>query len=91
MRVVTGAGFDGVAVEARDATLDAPDTQDDVAEWLIEIGPAGAAYRDAAAEAKGLARGGAVRLLERFRTPGVGYRLPTGVWVLTAVAPEPAG
>jgi SAM-dependent methyltransferase len=86
VRAVTAAGFGSVAVEARDVTLDSPDEPDVVAEWLIEIGPAGAAYRDAASEAQGLARAGAVRLLERFRTPGVGYQLPTGLWVVTAVA-----
>ena len=86
VRVLTVAGFGMVEVEARDVTLDAPDEPDVVAEWLIEIGPAGAAYREAAAHAQASARSGAARLLERFRTPGSGYSLPTGLWLVTAAA-----
>ena len=83
-RVLTAAGFGDVLVEPRDVTLDTPDTPDAVAEWLIEVGPAGAAYREAAAAARASARFGAARLLARFRTPGAGYRLPTGLWLVTA-------
>ena len=43
-RILTAAGFTDVAVAPRDVALDAPDDPDAVAEWLIEIGPAGAAY-----------------------------------------------
>jgi hypothetical protein len=56
-----------------------------VAEWLIEMGPAGAAYRAAATSSQEAARAAAARLLERFREPGVGYRLPAGIWLVTAV------
>jgi len=83
-RALTRAGFDDVEIEARDVTLEAPDDPDAVAEWLIEIGPAGAAYREATPEGQALARSGATRLLERFRTAGSGYRLPTGLWSVTA-------
>jgi SAM-dependent methyltransferase len=83
-RALSAAGFGTVAVEARDVTLDAPDEPGTVAEWLIEIGPAGAGYRDAPPEAQAAARAGAARLLERFRDPGAGYRLPTGLWLVTA-------
>jgi SAM-dependent methyltransferase len=87
VRALTAAGFDTVEMEEQDVTLDAPDEPDAVAEWLIEIGPAGAAYREATAEARAVARSGATRLLERFRTPGAGYRLPTGLWLVTAETP----
>jgi SAM-dependent methyltransferase len=86
VRALTASGFRRVEVEPRDVTLDAPDEPDTVAEWLIEIGPAGAAYREAAADAKTSARSGASRLLDRFRTPGAGYRLPAGLWVVSAEA-----
>ncbi len=69
-RVLTAAGFTDVAVRPHDVTLEAPDAPGDVAEWLIEIGPAGA-----------------VRLLERFRQAGRGYRLPAGHWLITATTP----
>jgi SAM-dependent methyltransferase len=83
-RALTAAGFDEVGIEARDETLDAPDEPESVAEWLIEIGPAGAGYRAAPPQARAAARAGAARLLERFRDPGAGYRLPTGLWLVTA-------
>jgi SAM-dependent methyltransferase len=83
-RLLTTAGFTEIDIQPYDVTLDAPDDPDPVAEWLIEIGPAGAAYRNAAPTAQERARTGAARLLERFRTAGAGYRLPTGLWLITA-------
>jgi SAM-dependent methyltransferase len=87
-RILDGAGFAAVAVEAHDVTVHAPDEPGTVADWLIALGPAGAAHRAAGPSQRDAARAGAVRLLERFRTPGAGYRLPTGIWVLTAERPE---
>ncbi len=72
-----------------DVSLCAPDDPDGVAEWLIEIGPAGAAYRAAHPDQQAAARHGAAMLLDRFRTPGTGYQLPAGIWLLTARCPEP--
>ena len=89
-RLLTAAGFTDVAVVAHDVTLDAPDKPEAVAEWLIEIGPAGAAYRAAAPPARTSARAGAARLLERFRTAGTGYQLPAGCWLITATSADPA-
>ncbi|MGW4947651.1 class I SAM-dependent methyltransferase [Actinoplanes sp. NPDC004185] len=83
-RLLTAAGFGAVVIEPHDVTLAPPDEPDPVVEWLIEIGPAGAAYREAAPAAQASARSGAARLLERFRTPGVGYRLPAGIWLVSA-------
>ncbi|GAA3937725.1 class I SAM-dependent methyltransferase [Actinoplanes auranticolor] len=83
-RILTAAGIGAVVIEPWDVTLEPPDEPDLVAGWLIEIGPAGAAYREATSQAQASARSGAVRLLERFRTPGVGYRFPAGIWLLTA-------
>ncbi|GIM92880.1 class I SAM-dependent methyltransferase [Paractinoplanes toevensis] len=86
-RLLTAAGFTGIAVRAHDVVLEAPDHPGDVAEWLIEVGPAGAAYRDAGSTARASARAGAARLLERFREAGTGYRLPAGLWLITATTP----
>jgi SAM-dependent methyltransferase len=83
-RLLTAAGFTDVAVLPHDVTLDAPDAPGAVAEWLIEVGPAGAAYRDAEPAARQSARAGVARLLERFREAGAGYRLPAGLWLITA-------
>ncbi|MFI5894986.1 class I SAM-dependent methyltransferase [Actinoplanes sp. NPDC051513] len=83
-RFLTAAGFTDIDIHPYDVTLDAPDDPEAVTEWLIEIGPAGAAYRDAEPTTQGCARAGAARLLERFRTAGTGYRLPTGLWLITA-------
>ncbi|MEU4559405.1 methyltransferase domain-containing protein [Actinoplanes sp. NPDC023936] len=83
-RLLTAAGFADITIHPYDVTLDAPDDPEAVAEWLIEIGPAGAAYRDADPAARMRARAGAARLLERFRTAGAGYRLPAGLWLITA-------
>jgi SAM-dependent methyltransferase len=87
-RVLTAAGFIDVAVRPCDVTLEAPDDPRAIAAWLIEIGPAGAAYRDASLTAQASARTGAVRLLERFRQAGAGYRLPAGHWLITARTPR---
>ncbi|WCN81757.1 class I SAM-dependent methyltransferase [Micromonospora sp. LH3U1] len=86
MRVLTVAGFTAVTITPCDVSLDASEDADAVAEWLIEVGPAGAAYRTAPLAAQASARAGAVRLLDRFREPGVGYRLPAGLWLVTANA-----
>ncbi|GIE91068.1 class I SAM-dependent methyltransferase [Actinoplanes regularis] len=83
-RVLTAAGFADIGIHPYDVALNAPDDPEAVTEWLIEIGPAGAAYRDAEPTIQGQARAGSARLLERFRTAGTGYRLPTGLWLITA-------
>lgn len=86
-RVLTAAGFAAIMIEPHDVTMDAPDEPDVVAEWLIELGPAGAAYRAAPPVGQASARVGAARLLDRFLEPGIGYRLPAGIWLVTAVTP----
>ncbi|GAA3842569.1 methyltransferase domain-containing protein [Sphaerisporangium flaviroseum] len=83
-RILTAAGFDAITIQAHDVILRAPDSPDAVAEWLIELGPAGAAYRTASPPQQANARSGAVRLLSRFHTPGTGYHLPAGHWLITA-------
>ncbi|MEU4409695.1 methyltransferase domain-containing protein [Streptosporangium sp. NPDC023963] len=85
-RILIEAGFEAVTVQPHDIALRAPDDPGTVAEWLIEIGPAGAAYRDAAPPRRAAARAGAARLLARFREPASGYRLTTGIWLITATA-----
>ncbi|WP_144123786.1 class I SAM-dependent methyltransferase [Catellatospora sichuanensis] len=86
-RILTAAGFDAVTAEPHDVVMTAPDDPDTVAEWLIEIGPAGAAYRAAPAPQQTAARAAAAGLLDRFRERGTGYRLPAGLWLITATAP----
>lgn len=84
VRLLAVAGFVDIDVQPHDVTLDVPDDPETVAEWLIEISPASAAYRDAGTTARGHARAGVARLLERFRTAGAGYQLPAGLWLITA-------
>lgn len=85
--VLAAAGFVAVTVTPHNDFLTAPDDADLVAEWLIELGPAGAAYRAASADGRAAARSGTATLLARHRQPGVGYRLPVGLHLLTATAP----
>ncbi|MEV0132735.1 methyltransferase domain-containing protein [Dactylosporangium sp. NPDC050688] len=89
-RVLTAAGFTGIAAQPHDVVMTAPDDPDDVAEWLIELGPAGAPYRKATPDAQGAARAGAAKLLARFREPGTGYRIPSALWLITARTADPA-
>ncbi|GAA3204644.1 class I SAM-dependent methyltransferase [Dactylosporangium siamense] len=86
-RVLTAAGFADVATEPHDVVMEAPDEPDDVAEWLIELGPASAPYRLAVPTAQHEARAGAGKLLARFRDPGAGYRIPSALWLVTARNP----
>ncbi|MEU1747462.1 methyltransferase domain-containing protein [Micromonospora arida] len=88
-RILTTAGFTSVTITPRDVALETPDDADAVAEWLIEVGPAGAAYRAAPPADQASARAGVARLLGRFREPGAGYRLPTGLWLVAANAGTP--
>jgi SAM-dependent methyltransferase len=76
------AGFTRVEVSPVDVVV-APPAGDDTIEWLIEVGPAGAAYRQAPPSARASARAGVAGLLSRFRS-GDGYRLPSGLHVVTA-------
>ncbi|MEU1602192.1 methyltransferase domain-containing protein [Micromonospora matsumotoense] len=85
-RILTAAGWTAVTTTPCDVVMRAPDDAEAVAEWLVEIGPAGAAYRAAPPAGQASARAGAARLLDRFREPGVGYRLPAGLWLVTATA-----
>nr|BFE58037.1 hypothetical protein GCM10020063_025630 [Dactylosporangium thailandense] len=85
-RILAAAGFGVIAVEPVDVVLEPPDEPEIVAEWLIELGPAGPPYRAAGPDGRAAARAGAARLLDRFRVPGTGYRLPAGLWLVTARA-----
>jgi SAM-dependent methyltransferase len=85
-RVLAAAGFDAITIDPLDVILHAPDEPDAVAEWLIELGPAGAAYRAAPPARQAAARTAAAQLLDRFREPGTGYHLPAGHWLITAAA-----
>lgn len=84
---LTSGGFVNVSVSGVDVEIRTPDTPDAIAEWLIEIGPAGSAYRHAAPSAQAAARSGAVNLLRKYYRAGQGYRLPSGVWLITADVP----
>ena len=86
VRILTSAGFTAVTITPCDVAVETPDDADTVAEWLIEVGPAGAAYRAAPPAGQASARAGVARLLGRFREPGVGYRLPTGLWLVAATS-----
>jgi SAM-dependent methyltransferase len=82
--VLAAAGFRDIDVSPCDTAMVVPEEPDQVAEWLIEVGPAGAAFRALDSAGQAAARVGAVRLLERFRDPGSGYHLPVGLWLVTA-------
>ncbi|MEU8001360.1 methyltransferase domain-containing protein [Catellatospora sp. NPDC049111] len=86
-RILDTAGFDGITIEPHDVVMTAPGDPDTTAEWLIEIGPAGAAYRAAPTPHQAAARAATARLLDRFHGRGTGYRLPVGLWLITATAP----
>ncbi len=81
------AGFTDIVISPYDVELAAPSDPPAVAEWLIDLGPAGAAYRAVSADHQEAARAGASRLLRRYHQPGAGYRLPTGLWLITASSP----
>jgi SAM-dependent methyltransferase len=83
-RILTASGFTTIVVEPHDVVMAAPDDPDTVAEWLIEIGPAGAAYRTATMPQQAAARAATAGLLDRFREPQTGYRFPAGLWLITA-------
>jgi ubiquinone/menaquinone biosynthesis C-methylase UbiE len=82
MSALTAAGFTAVTVEPVSVVVSAPF---DAVEWLIEIGPAGGAYRRASSDDRSAARTGVARLLSRFSDAG-SYRLPAGLHVITAVS-----
>jgi SAM-dependent methyltransferase len=83
-RVLTAAGFTGVAVAPRDVVLDCGPDPDEVTAWLIEQGPAGAPYAAAPPDRRAAGRAGVAKLIARFRGPDGGYRLPAGIWLITA-------
>ena len=83
-RVLTAAGFENISIRPHDVTLDAPADPDTVAEWLIEVGPASAAYRAAPPARQAAARSATARLLDRYRDAGAAYKLPAGHWLITA-------
>jgi SAM-dependent methyltransferase len=83
-RILTAAGFIDVAVAPRDVVLDCGPDPDEVATWLIEQGPAGAPYAAAPPDRRAAARAGVAKLIGRFRGPDGGYRLPAGIWLITA-------
>ncbi|GHJ47681.1 hypothetical protein Cs7R123_50230 [Catellatospora sp. TT07R-123] len=85
--VLRQAGFTDIAIDPYDVELEAPDEPDAVAEWLIDLGPAGAAYRAAPVARQTAARAAAVRLLRRYHERGAGYRLPAGLWHIRAATP----
>lgn len=86
--VLGAAGFVDVALEPVDTAMVTDGAAEGVVEWLVEVGPAGAAYREADADARAAARRGAATLLAPYAESGGGYRLPTGIWLLTARAPR---
>jgi len=77
-KLLDAAGFSRVLVEASDLSIPLGSTS---VEALIELGPAGGAYREASPAAQEAARSGVSSLLARFN--GV---LPTGIWTVTAFA-----
>jgi SAM-dependent methyltransferase len=75
-KLLDAAGFSRVRVEASD-----PVVPQGSIETLIELGPAGGAYRASPPSAQAAARDGVAALLARFNGT-----LPTGIWIVTASA-----
>jgi SAM-dependent methyltransferase len=86
--LLTRAGFTDPVLASHELHLSASEEPPDVAEWLIEIGPAGAAYRCAPTAQQEAARTGVARLLQRYRQPDLSYLLPTSLWLITATVPN---
>lgn len=87
-RILEGAGFLDVALEARDEAMQigGSSTIDEVADFLTQIGPAARALREAPAESAALAKAALRETLERHAGPR-GVTFDGGVWIVTARAP----
>jgi SAM-dependent methyltransferase len=89
--VLGAAGFVDVEVTAVDHVARPDGSPDQVAELLIELGPAGGAYRRHDDEARVAARQAVVGLLARYREPDGTFALPNATWLITARRPATEG
>jgi SAM-dependent methyltransferase len=87
-RILEGAGFAGVALEARDETMRIGGVAgpDEVTDFMTQLGPAARALREAPAPAAALARAALREAVGRLAGPD-GVTLGGGVWLVTARAP----
>jgi SAM-dependent methyltransferase len=83
VKVLEAAGFSRVRVEASNPVLRPVGALDDAVEALIELGPAGGAYRASSPSAQAAARSSVLSMLARFPD----MALPSGIWVITAERP----
>ena len=84
-RILEGAGFLDVALEAHDETMrvGGAATLDEAVEYLTQLGPAARALRDAPADAAALA-GAALRTALAPHAGPDGVMMQGGVWIVTA-------
>jgi SAM-dependent methyltransferase len=87
--ILTGAGFDQIALEPVETTLVIGGGQslEDAVELLLELGPTAALLRDADPALRPRVAGAVGEALRPFAGPG-GVRMAGAVWVVTARAPR---
>ena len=89
--LLTDAGFSEIEITPFDVTVAPELDQHDVADLLIELGPAGHAYAQATPADQAAARADVVGLLSGYADGNDRFRLPYGCWLITAVAATPPG
>jgi SAM-dependent methyltransferase len=87
-RILAGAGFDAIALEDREEslTVGGGGGLDEAVEFLLQMGPTGAALREAAPEVIPRVREAVREVLEPFATPS-GVTMASAVWLVDARRP----
>ena len=86
VRVLTSAGFTAVTITPCDVVAGRSGRRRHGGRVAYRGRPGRCRVPGGSAGRAGPARAGAARLLDRFREPGVGYRLPAGLWLVTATS-----
>ena len=87
-RILQDAGFGSVAVEGmeRELLVGGGASLDDTVGFLLQMGPAGAALRDAAEDVRNKAAAAVRDAIAPFETE-VGVRMPAAAWLFQAIRP----
>jgi hypothetical protein len=87
-RILEGAGFTDVALEAYDERMriGGLTTVDEVTEFMVQIGPASRLLRDASPDAAARAKVALREAMARYAGPD-GVTMDGGVWIVTARVP----
>ena len=78
------AGFVDIEITAVDTHVTPHGDSGEVAELLIQLGPAGGPYRRSSADDQASARSAVARLLSRFTDDHGGLTLPNATWAISA-------